>query len=74
MRWLIRESPEVLVVNGDTLFEVDIAAMVESHRRRQADLTLALKPMQNFSRYGTVRQQGARIVGFLKKSSIRPKD
>jgi len=60
-------SPEVLVVNGDTLFEVDIAAMVESHRRRQADLTLSLKPMQNFSRYGTVRQQGARIVGFEKK-------
>lgn len=47
-------SREVLVVNGDTLFEVDIEAMVESHRRQSADLTLALKPMQDFSRYGTV--------------------
>ena len=47
-------SREVLVVNGDTLFEVDIEAMVESHRRRAADLTLALKPMHDFSRYGTV--------------------
>ncbi len=48
-------SAEVLVVNGDTLFEVNIAAMVESHRQRQASLTLALKPVRDFSRYGTVR-------------------
>ena len=47
-------SREVLVVNGDTLFEVDIEAMIESHRYREADLTLALKPMRDFSRYGTV--------------------
>ncbi len=60
-------SPEVLVVNGDTLFEVDIAAMVESHRQRQANLTLALKPMRDFSRYGTVRLEDNRIIGFEEK-------
>ena len=60
-------SAEVLVVNGDTLFEVDIAAMVESHQQRQADLTLALKPMRDFSRYGTVRLEDDRIVGFEEK-------
>ena len=64
-------SAEVLVVNGDTLFEVDIAAMVESHRQHQAALTLALKPMRNFSRYGTVRLDHPldrdRITGFEEK-------
>ncbi|MGB3298419.1 MAG: nucleotidyltransferase family protein [Phormidesmis sp.] len=68
-------SAEVLVVNGDTLFEVDIAAMVESHRQHQASLTLALKPMHNFSRYGTVQREGdpsqeklcQRIIGFEEK-------
>ncbi len=68
-------SREVLVVNGDTLFEVDIEAMVNSHRQQQADLTLALKPMKDFSRYGTVRLQGGsgqerqrdRIIGFEEK-------
>lgn len=74
-------SCEVLVVNGDTLFEVDIGAMVTRHRQRQADLTLALKPMRNFSRYGTVcldtdpdndrlknaDLQKARVIGFKEK-------
>jgi D-glycero-alpha-D-manno-heptose 1-phosphate guanylyltransferase len=44
-------SHEVLVVNGSILFEVDIAAMIASHRQHQANLTLALKPMRNLSHY-----------------------
>jgi len=60
-------SQEVLVLNGDTLFDVDINAMVESHRQRNADLTLALKPMRDFNRYGTVCLEGDRIVGFEEK-------
>lgn len=60
-------SAEVLVVNGDTLFEVDITAMVESHRQRQANLTLALKPMRDFSRYGTVQLEHDCIIGFEEK-------
>lgn len=76
-------SQEVLVLNGDTLFDVDIHAMVESHRQQRADLTLALKPMQDFSRYGTVRLEsnddigaggrtnGGRIVGFEEKQYRR---
>ena len=39
----------VLIVNGDTLFDVDIAALPFD-----APVTLALKPMRDFSRYGTV--------------------
>jgi D-glycero-alpha-D-manno-heptose 1-phosphate guanylyltransferase len=61
-------SHEVLVVNGDTLFEVDIAAMIASHRTHQASLTLALKPMREFNRYGTVRlNDEQRVIGFEEK-------
>ncbi len=61
-------SHEVLVVNGDTLFEVDIAAMIASHRAHQANLTLALKPMHNFKRYGTVRlNDEQRVISFTEK-------
>ncbi len=61
-------SHEVLVVNGDTLFEVDIAAMIASHRAHQANLTLALKPMRDFNRYGTVRlNDEQRVIGFDEK-------
>lgn len=72
-------SREVLVINGDTLFDVDIGAMIESHRKSEADLTLALKPMREFSRYGTVciesadqkeasaSLQAAQVIGFQEK-------
>ena len=60
-------SDEVLVVNGDTLFDVDLEAMVAYHRQQQADLTLALKPMREFDRYGTVQLAGTRVVGFEEK-------
>ena len=60
-------SSEVLVLNGDTLFEVDIAKMLQHHRQQQADITMALKPMIRFERYGTVELVGERIVGFKEK-------
>ena len=39
----------VFVVNGDTFFPVDLNAMPSAHA-----VTLALKPMKDFDRYGTV--------------------
>ncbi|MBN8860295.1 MAG: nucleotidyltransferase family protein [Sphingobacteriales bacterium] len=47
-------SENVLVANGDTIFEADVAALANFHHRHQAACTLALKPMINFSRYGAV--------------------
>ncbi len=66
-------SREVLVVNGNTLFEVDIAAMIDSHRQREADLTLALKPMRDFSRYGTVVLKREGEVGEAEQDSLSEK-
>lgn len=60
-------SSEVLVLNGDTLFDVDVAAMLQQHRRYRADITLAIKPMQDFERYGTVAMDEVRITGFKEK-------
>lgn len=47
-------SENVLVTNGDTLFEADVQALERFHYQRQAACTLALKPLKNFSRYGAV--------------------
>ena len=44
----------VLVVNGDTLFMVDVNKLAMFHNMCGADCTLSLKPMQNFDRYGVV--------------------
>jgi D-glycero-alpha-D-manno-heptose 1-phosphate guanylyltransferase len=48
------DDSNVLVVNADTFFKVELAEMKEQHTYREADCTLALKHMFNFDRYGTV--------------------
>ena len=59
---------DVFILNGDTYFGVDYAAMREFHRQHGAVATLALKPMRDFDRYGEVTcdPQG-RITSFREK-------
>lgn len=57
----------VFVLNGDTLFRVDLHAMQEA-APKDAKATLALKPMQNFDRYGAVvLDANNRITAFREK-------
>ena len=44
----------VLVVNGDTIFKVDLGTAYADHIKHDSDCTLILKPMENFDRYGVV--------------------
>jgi D-glycero-alpha-D-manno-heptose 1-phosphate guanylyltransferase len=44
----------VLILNGDTLFSIQLPALTAFHEQHQAHCTLALKPMQHFDRYGVV--------------------
>ncbi len=49
---VIREN--VLVLNGDTIFNIDIKYFSAFHLKNKADISVALKEMNNFSRYGSV--------------------
>lgn len=42
------------VLNGDTFFDIDIVSMTDFYLKNKADIVLALKPMENFDRYGCV--------------------
>src|SRR6187399_2616877 len=44
----------VLVINGDTIFKVDLEKGFTDHVKYDSDCTLLLKPMENFDRYGVV--------------------
>jgi D-glycero-alpha-D-manno-heptose 1-phosphate guanylyltransferase len=52
----LRQTPykNVLVANGDTLFKINVAALADIHESNKAECTLALKPMKDFERYGSV--------------------
>lgn len=63
-------TDDVLVVNGDTLFAVPLDEMAASHAEHNADLSMALKPMRDFDRYGAVRTDNGRIVAFEEKRFV----
>ena len=46
---------KAVILNGDTYFAVNLDELVVAHRaKKDAKLTIALKPMTDFDRYGTV--------------------
>jgi len=45
---------EVIVVNADTIFNVNLSTLLYFHKENKASCTLALKELQNFDRYGIV--------------------
>lgn len=63
---------EVLILNGDTFFNIDYAQFYHHHNHHQSSFSIALKPMKNFDRYGTVTcDQHRRIVSFNEKQFIQ---
>jgi D-glycero-alpha-D-manno-heptose 1-phosphate guanylyltransferase len=59
-----------LVVNGDTLFEVNLQDFYHKHIQANAAISLALRQVADVSRYGSVEvDSGGRIRGFTEKGS-----
>lgn len=62
------DNENLFIMNGDSLFLLDLSGLMDSHLKSGSDLTIALKPMQDFERYGTVElDQRNRITGFSEK-------
>lgn len=62
------EKDRIIILNGDSFFNVNLKKMSEFHLSKNSLLTIAAKPMQNFDRYGTIVLKDERIVGFKEKS------
>lgn len=64
------KTANILVVNGDSFFDVNINEHYRNHNFKQADCTLALRKIDNASRYGTI-QLGRlnRIKAFKEKDN-----
>jgi D-glycero-alpha-D-manno-heptose 1-phosphate guanylyltransferase len=62
------DADDVLVLNGDTLFDVPLRTLISFHRQHQSACTLALKPMKAFDRYGVVEiDESQHIRAFNEK-------
>jgi D-glycero-alpha-D-manno-heptose 1-phosphate guanylyltransferase len=63
------QSKQVLILNGDTFFNVDLNMLYSQHTKNGALLSLALRPMVNFDRYGAVHiDDFNHICAFKEKS------
>ncbi|MBX2905414.1 MAG: nucleotidyltransferase family protein [Taibaiella sp.] len=62
-------ADNVVVVNGDTLFTVNLERMMHYHLTQHSCTTLALKKMYSFDRYGVVNtNDGGVITSFEEKT------
>ncbi len=67
------ESTEVLVLNGDSFFDLNLERLLEYHHRRKARATIALAEVENAHRYGSVEiNTHGEIVCFLEKAQEGP--
>lgn len=62
------ENEQVAILNGDTFFEVNLAEMEKAHLQNGADLSIGIKKMQEFDRYGTIEYNSSyKLTAFLEK-------
>jgi D-glycero-alpha-D-manno-heptose 1-phosphate guanylyltransferase len=64
------KGEEFLVMNGDSIFDVDLQQMLSFHRRHRAQTTLALASPLETGRYGSVVLDArGRIKAFIEKQA-----
>lgn len=64
-------TDEVLIINGDTFFDIDYDFFYHHHNHHCSEFSIALKPMRNFNRYGTVTVDiHKRVTAFREKQQL----
>ena len=63
----LTDEKQVLIINGDTFFDLPFEELNLFHSEGKFDLTMCLKPMEHFDRYGTVTVDQNRVIGMKEK-------
>ena len=66
----LAKDEDIFIINGDTFFNVDLEEMYQFHKKNNSKLTLAIKEMEKFDRYGSLILEGYKIVKFEEKKYI----
>lgn len=67
------ESPTILIVNGDTLTDVDLPSLIAEHDRTGALVTLAVVPNTEPHKYGGLAVDATgRVTGLVTRGSRQP--
>jgi len=64
-------SDDVFILNGDTLFLIDLKKFYDLHKSKDADFSIALKKLENPDRYGVIEiDNDFRIKKFHEKGKF----
>jgi D-glycero-alpha-D-manno-heptose 1-phosphate guanylyltransferase len=63
-------TKDVLVLNGDSFFDVNLHQYFKQHSSSSSDCSLALRKVKNAARYGTIKLGNGFIEAFKEKDSI----
>jgi len=68
------QTEHVLVLNGDTLFDIDLTLFYQFYIEKKTSLAIALRKVEDVSRYGAVKiNEEAKIIGFAEKNELQGK-
>lgn len=63
-------TENVLVMNGDSLLDIELSGLIKAHEASQLKLTMALREMEDVSRYGAVDfDEKNRLTAFVEKGA-----
>jgi D-glycero-alpha-D-manno-heptose 1-phosphate guanylyltransferase len=65
-------AQHIFALNGDTYLELDFQAMLSSHLRFAAELSMAICHVPDVARYGALRLRDETVQGFLEKGRSGP--
>lgn len=66
----LAKDEDIFIINGDTFFDVDLKEMYQFHKKNSLKLTLAIKEMEKFDRYGSIILKENKIIKFEEKKYI----
>lgn len=64
------QSQNILFLNGDTIFNINVLEMYQKHILNDADITIASKVLDFPYRYGTMDISNNKIINFNEKKEI----
>lgn len=67
---ILAKDENIFIINGDTFFDVDLKEMYQFHKKNSSKLTLAIKEMEKFDRYGSLILEGDKIIKFEEKKCV----
>ena len=62
---------QAAMLNGDTFFKVDLHELEAFHAQKQAGISIALRRLRKFDRYGTVEIMGDGLVTNFREKAYR---